>query len=152
MKIRSLVKEKLLKQNCLCMTLIFKCIFRYIPNLGRFLVHKLQKYKNIHKDRDNYFSKCLNTTEILPPFRSHQNNYSQRNKQKLFTQLQMNTLQNLSLKQPFLSMKKLIFQPHWTSNNLRSKKHAISPCYAHLLQEGLHSFTAFKHVFYIYSQ
>ena len=45
----------------------FKCIFRYIPNIGRFLVHKLYKYKNIHKDRDNYFSKCPNTTELLSP-------------------------------------------------------------------------------------
>ena len=67
MKIRSLVAEKLMKEKCLGISIIFKCIFRYIPNIGRFLVHTLYKYKNIHKDGDNYFSKCPNTTELLSP-------------------------------------------------------------------------------------
>ena len=95
MSLRSLVAEKLPKQNCLCILIIFKCIFRYIPNLGSFLVHKLQKSKNIHKVQDNYFSKCPNTTNILPPFSRHQNKYSLRNTQKLLIQLQMITLWNL---------------------------------------------------------
>ena len=67
MKIGSLVAEKLLKEKGLCISIIFKCIFSYIPNLGRILVHKVRKSKNIHKDRDNYFSKCPNTTQLLPP-------------------------------------------------------------------------------------
>ena len=67
MKIRSLVAEKFMKEKCLGISIIFKCIFSYIPNVGRILVHQVYKSKNIHKDWDNYFSKCPNTTELLPP-------------------------------------------------------------------------------------
>ena len=92
MKIRSLVAEKLLKQNYLYISIIFKCIFRYIPNLQGFLVHKVYKYKNIHKVRDNYFSKCPNTMDILPPFESHKIDPSPSNVQLLWYRFQMLTL------------------------------------------------------------
>ena len=86
------LKMSFLQHKQLCAHCAPPCIFRYFPNLGSFIVHKLQKSKNIQKVQDNYFSKCPNTTEILPPFRSHQNNYSRRNKQKLLYHLIMITL------------------------------------------------------------
>ena len=92
MKIRSLVAEKLLKQDYLYISIIFKCIFRYIPNLQGFLVHKVYQHKNIHKVRDNYFSKCPNTMDILPPFGSHKIDPSPSNVQLLWYRFQMLTL------------------------------------------------------------
>ena len=110
MKIRTLIAEKLLKQKCLCITIIFKCIFRYIPNLGSFLVHEVQKFKNIHKGWDHYFSKCPNTTDILPPFGSHKIYPSSSNVQLLLYHSLRNTLQlvlNYSL-----SRSTLLFTPY----------------------------------------
>ena len=41
MKIRSLVAEKFMKHKCLGISIIFKGIFRYIPNVGKILVQKV---------------------------------------------------------------------------------------------------------------
>ena len=86
------LKMSFLQHRYLCAHCAPPCIFRYIPNLGSFIVHKLQKSKNIQKVQDNYFSKCPNTTEILPPFGSHKIDPSQSNVQLLWYQFLMLTL------------------------------------------------------------
>ena len=71
MKIRSLVAEKLLKQNRLCIFIIFKCIFRYYLIIHVFLAHQWFEYKNIYMELVLYVLKCPITRKMLLPFLTH---------------------------------------------------------------------------------
>ena len=84
MKIRSLVTEKLLKQNHLCIFIIFKCIFRYYLIIHVFLAHQWCEYKNIYMELVLYFFKCPIARKMLPPFLTNWIFSVPSNKQILF--------------------------------------------------------------------
>ena len=96
MKIRSLVTEKLQKQNRLCIITIFKCIFRYYLIIHVFLAHTLHLYKYIHQIYDRYISKWPNHRETLPPAKALELVSGLSNKQILFNRTKRTHCTNLS--------------------------------------------------------